>query len=65
MPAGTVTGDVTNYEITGLIDGSDYFIRVRAENQAGSGKPKEYDDPVKARKPISKNLFSTAYTLRN
>ena len=54
VASGTVNGDVSQYEMTGLIDGSDYFVRVRAQNMAGLSEPLEFKDPIKARKTICK-----------
>ena len=54
MLSGTVSGDQQEFTCAGLIDGSDYFVRVKAENVAGSGKPAELSESVKARLPVGK-----------
>ena len=55
--AASTDGSTLTYELTDLIDGQDYFVRVRAENMAGISMGfTELDEPVCAKEPVSKYI---------
>ena len=41
-----------SYDLSGLVEGSEYYVRVLAVNEAGISKAAEIDAPVAARTPI-------------
>ncbi len=58
--AASTDGNTLNYELTGLVEGVDYFIRVRAENMAGvSTGFCELEEPTCAKEPVSEYLFTS------
>lgn len=55
--AGKVNDSTLAFDITGLIPGEYYFIRVSAENDIGlSKKAADLGEPVCAQKPTSKSV---------
>ena len=52
--AAEVDGSMLTYQLTDLVDGAEYYVRVAAQNMAGVSKGwTELDTPVAARTPIS------------
>lgn len=54
--AGKVKPNVTTFELTGLKDGEEYFVQVKAVNNVGQSKPLDVDASFKAKSPYSKYL---------
>lgn len=50
-----VTPDITSYCVQNLATGNDYFFRITAENEEGTGPPLENKDPFTPRKPAGIN----------
>ena len=55
ITAGTVDSHARSFKISTLLEGNEYFIRVMAENAAGSGLPAETAQPVEVRSPYGKS----------
>ena len=51
ITAGTVDSHARSFKISTLLEGNEYFIRVMAENAAGTGLPVETAQPVEVRSP--------------
>ncbi len=61
LQAATTDGSTLSHELTGLVEGADYFIRVRAENMAGvSTGYSELDEPACAKEPVSEWLHTSS-----
>ena len=60
LQAASTDGSTLTYELMDLIEGQEYFVRVRAENMAGVSMGfTELDEPVCAKEPVSKYILST------
>lgn len=58
--AGLVDGNTMSFNLTGLVEGDYYFVRVYSENEAGrSRRAAEILEPVRAKQPSSKFLDSS------
>jgi len=53
---GKVKPNVTTFELTGLKDGEEYFVQVKAVNNVGQSKPLDVDASFKAKSPYSKYM---------
>ena len=47
----TLDETATSYTAVGLTEGTEYYFRIRAKNDAGIGEPVELKEPVTARAP--------------
>ncbi|KAI8775764.1 titin isoform X2, partial [Biomphalaria glabrata] len=47
-----ISPDITSYCVQNLIDGSELYFRVFAENKVGMSDPLEMDKPVKIKSPF-------------
>ena len=54
IEAGKVKPNTTTFEMTGLTDGQEYYVQVKAVNIVGQSKPLEADMSFKAKSPYSK-----------
>ena len=52
VTAGYADADTTQFKVTKLFEGTDYLLRVIAENRVSFGPPATLDKPVKARLPF-------------
>lgn len=55
----TVIADLkkTSFKIANLVPGNEYFFRVTAVNEYGSGVPADIPKPIRATDPLSKYLL--------
>ena len=54
--AGKVKPNVTTFELTGLKDGEEYCVQVKAVNNVGQSKPLDVDASFKTKSPYSKYM---------
>lgn len=52
--AGKTKPNVTNFELTGLKEGQDYFVQVKAINEVGPSKPLDAEASFTAKSPYCK-----------
>ena len=52
--AGSVGAATTQFKLSRLYEGTEYLIRVMAENRVGLSAPVTTDSPIKARLPYGK-----------
>ncbi|XP_046554801.1 titin-like [Haliotis rubra] len=52
--AGKVEGNVTQLKVSGLVEGTEYFFQVTAENEVGKSEPRESDSGVVPKSPFGK-----------
>lgn len=55
--AGVVNASTTRFNIQKLLEGNEYYFRVLAENQVGTGDAIETTQPVAVKSPYSKSYF--------
>lgn len=60
----TVDARTTKFRVTRLFEGTEYFFRVFAENEAGLSAPCSTQQPVKAKPPYGKRNSSAVLDLR-
>ncbi|KAH9498302.1 hypothetical protein Btru_006487 [Bulinus truncatus] len=53
-PAGKVDGSTTEFKVLDLIEGTEYFFKVVAENKAGQSEGLETEKPAQAKSPFNK-----------
>lgn len=56
-PAGKVGGSTTEFNVLDLLEGTEYFFKVMAENKAGQGEGLETEKPVTAKSPFGKSFI--------
>ena len=56
ITAGTADAHASSFKINKLLEGNEYFIRVMAENAAGTGSPVETAQPIEVRSPYGTSL---------
>lgn len=52
--AGKVEGNVTQLKVSGLVEGTEYFFQVTAENEVGKSEPRESDSGVVPKSPFGR-----------
>ena len=50
----TLDGTATTHTAVGLTEGTEYYFRLRAKNDAGVGEPVELSEPIATKAPYSK-----------
>lgn len=63
IEAGKVKPNTTAFEMTGLTDGQEYYVQVKAVNNIGQSKPLEADMSFKAKSPYSKQFINLYFLL--
>ena len=63
-PVANVDGQTTTYAVQKLIEGNEYFFRVSAKNDIGTGEPAEIDRATVAKSPYGEQIILTMLLLR-
>ena len=58
-PVANVDGQTTTYAVQKLIEGNEYFFRVSAKNDIGTGEPAEIDRATVAKSPYGEQIILT------